>query len=353
MARRSSTSAKPPESKASDLLMSYLPSGEGLTNFYWDDWALSGLLKSGGSTLTLGLAGGTGPRRLAATDPLHRQTGVDLDTSGFQARGLSIEVVRADAVRFLKTGRSKFDTIWVDLYSPHGILPEALSPMFLDLLCLRLKPGGIIFFHLFRPENRFYRYARALDPFEPLFASLAASRGLQADVFDHYASQTWALTERDSFDLRGRLRSDCACLAEPMRQWLEGYMLAILRRVEIGEPRAAAALDSLSSAFHAPVAGAALAACGFSPESGAADLDARSENPERLITPDSRTTPANRLRWETMAMWLTAVGLNIPRRCRAHLAAIARRHADTGAVEFEWRRPLLPPASPLGRVLCA
>ncbi|MEK7232923.1 MAG: hypothetical protein AAB268_03840 [Elusimicrobiota bacterium] len=333
--------------------MSYLPSGDGLTNFYWDDWALSGLLKRGGSTLTLGLAGGTGPRRLAVTDPLHRQTGVDLDTSSFQARGLNIEVVRADAIQYLKAGSLRFDTIWVDLYSPHGILPEVLSPMFLDLLRLRLEPGGIIFFHLFRPENRFYRYARALDPFESLFAALAASRKLQAGVFDHYASQTWALAEPNSLDFRGRLQAESSRLAEPDRRWAEGYMLTVLRRPKMSQTPAAVTTDSLISAFHSPVAGAALATCGLSPESGAADLDAWSEAPEELIVPGARATPANRLRWETMAMWLTGVGLKIPPRCRAHLEFVARRHADTGACEFERRRSLLLPAPPIESAACA
>lgn len=335
---------RPAASKASDLLMSYLPSGGGLTNFYWDDWALSGLLKKEGATLTLGLAGGTGPRRLAAVDPRHRQTGVDLDTGSFQDRGLDLEVVTVDAVRFLKGARRRFDTIWVDLYNPHGILADVLRPDFLDLLRPRLDRAGVIFFHLFRPQNRFYRYARAHDPFEPLFATLARSRGLQVDVFDHYASQTWALSAPGSPDLRNVLESEGRRLRGDERRWLDTYMLNILRRPAAS--RSTPTQDSLRSAFQAPPSGDALAACGLDRASGASDLDKWSESPEKLITPAMHPAPGNRLRWETMAMWLTGVGLTIPAPCRRHLERVARRHADTGAPEFERRRSLL--ASRLG-----
>ncbi|MBI4369635.1 MAG: hypothetical protein HY547_05335, partial [Elusimicrobia bacterium] len=153
--------------RASDILTSYSPPAGVLTYYYWDDWALSGLLKPGGHTLTLGIAGGSGPRRLAVTDKTHWQTGVDLNVSRLPSHNLGLRAVSDDAFHFIQKASENFDTIWVDLYDNHGLVPSVLERQFIVDLSRRLKPGGFCFIHLFRPENRFYRYARIHDPFEP------------------------------------------------------------------------------------------------------------------------------------------------------------------------------------------
>lgn len=332
-----STSEQP---KAADMLVSYYPPGEALTYYYWDDWALSGILKPGGHTLTLGLAGASGPRRLALTDKAHRQTGVDLDTSRHPSCSWDLAVVTDDAFRFIKRTEECFDTIWVDLYGSDGhLLPGVLDPEFIAHMRSRLKPEGIIFVHLFRPENRFYRYARMRDPFEPVFRELAESMGFQAAVFDHYASQTWVLSNLPEEALRRELVKRAATQPELLSAWLLNYMTKILR-----QPINSEGLERLSdagAAFKAPVAPAALVACGLSADTGARDWDSWSETPENLIGLGAVMEDAQRLRLETMAMWLTAPGLKLPTACRDYLARIAERQRETGIAEFELRRPLI------------
>ncbi|GEM_PF-4340552 len=329
------------EIRASDMLVSYCPAGDGLTYYYWDDWTLSGLLKPGGHTLTLGLAGGSGPRCLAIIDRTHRQTGVDLDISHLPSCASSLHAVCYDAFRFIQETPERFDTIWVDLYGDNGLIPSVLGRKFIANLRHSLRPGGLCFIHLFRPENRFYRYGRAHDPFEPLFAWLLADLGFEVAVFDHYASQTWVLSDCSAERLSRELNSLKATPPQHIDRWIKNYMLRILR-----EPMVASnAVDSSDSLlwriFNAPVPPLALAAVSLSENSGVRDLDVLSEAPEKIIPDDNKLSDGNRLRWETLALWLTAPGLHLSARCRAYLSKIADRYPETGTAEFELRRPLI------------
>lgn len=331
-----STSEQP---KAADMLVSYYPPGDALTYYYWDDWALSGILRPGGHTLTLGLAGASGPRRLALTDNTHRQTGVDLDTSRHSPCDWDLTVVKDDAFRFIKHTEERFDTIWVDLYGPDGLLPGVLDPEFIADMRSKLKPEGIIFVHLFRPENRFYRYARVNDPFEPLFQDLAKSMGFQAAVFDHYASQTWVFSNLPAEALRRELVASAVRQPERLSGWLLNYMAKILRQPINNEGLERS--GDTGTAFKAPVAPAALVACGLAADTGAQDWDSWSETPEKLIGLDADMNDAQRLRLETLAMWLTAPGLKLPTACVHYLSRTAERLRKTGIAEFELRRSLI------------
>ncbi|OGR46079.1 MAG: hypothetical protein A2X37_06205 [Elusimicrobia bacterium GWA2_66_18] len=323
------------------MLVSYYPPGEALTYYYWDDWALSGILKPGGHTLTLGLAGASGPRRLALTDKTHRQTGVDLDTSQHPSCDWDLTAVKDDAFRFIAQTQELFDTIWVDLYGAEGVLlPRVLAPEFIAQLRSKLKPDGIVFVHLFRPENRFYRYARAHDPFEPLFREMAESMGFHAAVFDHYASQTWVFSNLEVETLRRELITRAATPPEIFR-WLREYMAKILRQPNRTGSLPHDLLSDVEAAFKAPIAPAAMVACGLSAESGAEDWESWSETPERLIAPEMEMDDPQRLRLETLALWLTAPGLKLPTSCREYLARTVGQIRATGAPEFELRRALM------------
>lgn len=325
--------------ETSGVLESYHPDEDGLTYYYWDDWALSGLLKPSGRTLTLGLAGGAGPRRLALTDPSHRQVGVDLDISRLPSHVWHLEAVRADAFRFAAAPGGLFDTIWVDLYEPAGLLPGVLTTRLLNDLRRRLAPNGIVFVHLFRPENRFYRYARTADPFEPLYAGTCAAAGFQASVFDHYASQTWALSEAPSRELRDRLSSRAAESSGIIRHWLDSYMLRILR-----EPVSSAgpvADSALAAEFRAPVSASALSSCGLSPVTGVWDFDAWTQKPSDISESGRTPTNHNLLRQETLALWLTAPGLNLDARLREGLRRAVEQSGSPLSPEIELRLALL------------
>lgn len=100
-------------------------------------------------------------------------------------------------------------------------------------------------------------------------------------------------------------------------------------------------LGDTGAAFKAPVAPAALVACGLSADTGARDWDSWSETPEDLIDLDAVMDDAQRFRLETMAMWLTAPGLKLPTACRDYLSLIAEQLRETGIAEFELRRPLI------------
>lgn len=325
--------------KTSDVLASYHPDKDGLTYYYWDDWALSGLLRPSGRTLTLGLAGGAGPRRLAMLDGAHRQVGVDLDVSKLPSRDWKLETVQADAFKYLAETSDHFDTIWVDLYDPNGLLPDVLSAQLLRDLRRRVAPNGLAFIHLFRPENRFYRYDRAADPFEPLFAGTAAAAGFQTSVFDHYASQTWVLSDTPIDKIRTHLSSCVSGASGAVRHWLECYMLRILRA-----PATAFASTSdqaLGAAFRAAVAEAALSSCGLSPATGVQDFDAWTQTPSEIPTGGESLSFYDRLRWETLALWLTAPGLRLDERLRKLLAVTVKRHGGLWSPEVELRRAFI------------
>ncbi|MBI4370746.1 MAG: hypothetical protein HY552_00465 [Elusimicrobia bacterium] len=324
--------------KGSDIIISYLPDGDRLSYYYWDDWALSGLLAPGGHTLTLGIGGGAGLQRLARVDSEHRQTGVDLDLGPLKTLPPRTEIIGGNALHYVKNGLHRFDGIWIDLYDGKGgMVMDIVSAHSLQALSGRLTSDGLCFIHIFRPENRFYRYSREHDPFEPLLLAHLASQGYHASLFDRYASQTWVISRRPRPELHARLREIGSTQREPLRNWLLNYMLPIFRTPSLTSPREIGVIE-LAAALHQPVAAGALKSCGLSPESGVADWDAWSDAPLRLLEPVPSGSPRERLVWETLAVWTTAPGLDLPSSCRTYLARVLAGHTKTDCPELELRR---------------
>lgn len=132
-----------------------------MTGYSWDALAAGCLLRSGGppaSVLILGLAGGTVARQLRALAPAAAITGVDIDAGIVDlARRhmgldeLGIEVVVADADRFLAETDRRYDAIVEDLFlSGPGDVTRAQSPVGerLARIQARLAPGGVVLANL-------------------------------------------------------------------------------------------------------------------------------------------------------------------------------------------------------------
>ncbi|MBI4369245.1 MAG: hypothetical protein HY547_03335 [Elusimicrobia bacterium] len=174
-----------------------------------------------------------------------------------------------------------------------------------------------------------------------MFSRLLVDLGFEAAVFDHYASQTWVLSDFFAESLRRQLIHIGITRMEPIDHWLNSYMLRILRKPLIADGMPDISQSLLWKAFRAPVDVAALTDVKLSTVSGVQDLDSWSETPKKLIPNNTELSNGNRLLWETMAMWLTAPGLRLPQPCREYLLSVALRYPETQADEFELRRPLL------------
>jgi hypothetical protein len=128
-----------------------------MTGYSWDALAAACLLREEGpprSVLLLGLAGGTVARQLRALIPEVAITGVDIDGAVVDlARRhmaldeLRLEVVIADADRFLAETERRFDAILDDLFLSGPLdVARRLVPVGERLARLRdrLTPGGIL-----------------------------------------------------------------------------------------------------------------------------------------------------------------------------------------------------------------
>jgi spermidine synthase len=128
-----------------------------MTGYSWDALAAACLLRAEGpprSVLMLGVAGGTTARQLRALVPEAAITGVDIDAEVVNlARRhmgldeLRIEIVIADADRFLSKTERRFDAILDDLFlSGPTDVTRARDPIGrrLEMVQERLTPGGII-----------------------------------------------------------------------------------------------------------------------------------------------------------------------------------------------------------------
>lgn len=115
------------------------------------------------------------------------------------------------------------------------------------------------------------------------------------------------------------------------------YMLPIFRTPSSALPREIGVAE-LAAALHQSVAPAALVRCGLSPESGVADWDAWSDTPLRLLAATPPGSPREQLTLETLAIWTTAPGLDLPTPCRAYLAHVLEAQTKTNCPELELRR---------------
>jgi SAM-dependent methyltransferase len=104
--------------------------------------------------LVLGLGGGSAARLVRALAPAAHVVGVELDAGVLEAArrwldldALGLEVVQADAERFLARERRRFDLVLEDVFVGRGRAarkPSWLPEPGLALAARRLSPGGVL-----------------------------------------------------------------------------------------------------------------------------------------------------------------------------------------------------------------
>ena len=209
-----------------------------MTGYSWDALSAACLLRADGppaTVLLLGLAGGTVARQLRALAPEAAITGVDIDAGVVDlARRymgldeLGIDVVLADADRFLAETEMRFDAIVEDLFlSGPGDVARPQIPVGerLALITARLAPGGIVVTNLITepggPHFALRRQVRRVFP--EVFSSVRVvqpPRGFNEILVGGERS-------RPGTALRGHADR----LAEPYDRWLfEGIRVRLLRR---------------------------------------------------------------------------------------------------------------------------
>ena len=128
-----------------------------LTGLAWDLIAASALLRKDGppaSVLMLGLAGGTAFRILRHLLPDCRLTAIDIDTGivelarkHMDLESLGIEVITADAYRWLEENQRTFDVVFDDIYlagKTDVFRPRAWDDGLLGNLRRAVAPGGLL-----------------------------------------------------------------------------------------------------------------------------------------------------------------------------------------------------------------
>jgi 2-polyprenyl-3-methyl-5-hydroxy-6-metoxy-1,4-benzoquinol methylase len=209
-----------------------------MTGYSWDALAAGCLLRQEGppaSVLLLGLAGGTVARQLRALVPEAAITGVDIDAGvldlarrHMQLDELGIEVVVADADRFLAETDRRFDAIVEDLFlSGPGDVMRAHCPEGerLARIQARLAPGGVVVANLITDPDgpHFALRPRVRRAFAAAFATVRVVRppmGLNEILVGGERSRTATA-----------LRGFAERLTEPYDQrLLRGVRVELLRR---------------------------------------------------------------------------------------------------------------------------
>lgn len=106
------------------------------------------------SVLVLGLGGGSAARVARMLAPRARIVGVELDPEvvraarrWFDLAELDVEVVIADALAYLRSGRARFDAVLEDVFIGRGRAvrkPDWLPEPGLALAARRVAPGGVL-----------------------------------------------------------------------------------------------------------------------------------------------------------------------------------------------------------------
>lgn len=136
---------------------SYLRPGSDLTGSVWDGLAAALLAlpaRRRRSLLILGLGGGSAARIARALAPAAHIVGVEIDPQVvalarrfFGLDGLGVEVVRADAERFLARSRERFDAVLEDVFVGRGRAVRKPAWMLeggLARAAARVAPGGVL-----------------------------------------------------------------------------------------------------------------------------------------------------------------------------------------------------------------
>lgn len=317
-----------------DGIISIRPGKKGLTYYYWDDWMLSGLFFPGGSTLTLGVAYGTGPFQLAQVDPRHHQVGVDVH---LLEPDCPIDLIQGDAIEYVCNYSETYDTIWIDLYNAHELEPKIFSQQFISAVFSRLNPEGICFLHLCRPDNRFYRFARSHDLFECCFGDYLLSFGCQIWILDHYASQTWILS-------RKQVEFSSIPGSSEISHWIK-YIQRVSRPIRNCGMGRSIDPHSLIKLFKTPISRKTLQTCGLARFRTSKEWDLFSRVPERLrrMALRSSSAIASQLLTETLTLWLTAVDLKLPPSCLRYLQSVISESRSNISPECTLRKHILFP----------
>ena len=194
-----------------------------VTRQAWDALAAAALLHPATDApdlLMLGLGGGTGARILRTLLPRARITAVEID-GGMIALGrrhmrlddLGLEILEADAFRFLRDTRRRFDVVIDDIYlsgAEDAVRPARMDDRMIRSLRRVLKPDGVAAINLItgRGHRAVQSAARAamrrafaqvvsIRPPDSLNETLAGARRLlpaavlrrAAGRFDHYRDQ--------------------------------------------------------------------------------------------------------------------------------------------------------------------
>lgn len=113
--------------------------------------------------LILGLGGGTAARLVSQLWPAAEIIGIEIDSEViklakkyFKVHQVShLEIVKADALKWLKRRKEKFDLILMDLYLGDQLPAGSENQVFLKRLKARLNPGGLVIFNrLFYQEKK-------------------------------------------------------------------------------------------------------------------------------------------------------------------------------------------------------
>ncbi len=156
---------------------SFYEPGRAGTGSVWDALAAPLLLLPPGRrrrVLILGLGGGSAARLLRALAPRAHIVGVELDPDVVEAArrfldldGLGVELVRGDALAFLRRSRRSFDVVVDDVFVGRGRAvrkPDWLPAPGLALAARRVAPGGLLLSNALDEAPAAERLLRRLFP---------------------------------------------------------------------------------------------------------------------------------------------------------------------------------------------
>lgn len=142
-----------------DNKFTYLETNRVFSGNYWDEFALPGLFKNAPvKVLFLGVGQGGGIQPLFSSCQVKHIDAVDIDPEGIENSKqlfqnhfpkLNINFHCLDAKQFLQNSKTKYDLIFIDLYSFEGPAACIFEKDFSALVVNSLKDEGIIFQNIY------------------------------------------------------------------------------------------------------------------------------------------------------------------------------------------------------------
>lgn len=146
-------------------MTSVVDTSQVFTGQYWDEFGITPyLLPDRAKVLMLGLAWGGGVRPLLSSSKQIFLHTVDLNSHTNQVTQdnflsyfpkLHLKIETADAQKYLRTSKEKWDAIWVDIYADDGYAPLMTEKKFIHEIKSSMNPIGIALFNLFGIPNQF------------------------------------------------------------------------------------------------------------------------------------------------------------------------------------------------------